>query len=230
MATFDIKAPMHWNELTLKQLDIVAWLFQLNLDRETLLMTAFCTLAGIKIRHDIHGLRFVSGKNVFKLEPYQLSDFCNRMSWLIDEKPVDIVNPTKINGHLIDVNFGSYFYADTMMGRFDSTGKVLYVRKALRELGCRTWFLSAKKAVAIRLWWNGVQGYLQNLYPNVFPQGQSDGRAVSPFNTLQNLLLMLNDNKPQENKLIEDADAHGVLAAMNNKIEQYEKLKEDMKK
>lgn len=36
---------------------------------------------------------------------------------------------------------------------------------------------------------------------------------------------MLNDNKPQDNKAIGDTDVHGVLAALNSKIEYYNKLK-----
>ncbi|MCR5035857.1 MAG: hypothetical protein K6A73_00855 [Bacteroidales bacterium] len=229
--TIDIKVPKGWSDLDIRQLAIVAKLIDLDLDRRQLLLVSFCTLSGIRIRHSARGLRYVYNKQEFKLEPYQLSEFCNRMEWLIDERPVDIVNPTKIHPHLIDVKFGSYFYADAMMSRYGKTGKPRFVRKALKELGQGCLFMSKHKASIVQLWWNGVQGYLQKIYPLVFPSSDDKNKNTqSPFTILQNLLLMLNENRPQDNRLIEDADAHGVLAALNNKIDQYEKMKERIKK
>ena len=229
METLDIKGPSSWNALNRKQLYFVAVLMDMNLDRETLLLTAFCHFTGVHVVHDINGIRFELGKKRFKMQPYEVQYFCNKMSFLLDEKPVDIVNPTGINGHLIDIKFGSYFYADSMMRRFDMTGKRKYVKKALRELGERTVFISRCRTLAVRLWWAGVQGYLQNLYPLVFPKGEGEGSTKSPFHILQDLLLMLNENRPQENKAIEEASAHDVLAAIENRIDQYNKMKEMMK-
>ena len=228
--TLDIRAPKGWNELDVKQLRIVARLIDLNLDRETLLLTAFCSLSGVKIRHDIHGIRFVYGKKVFKLEPYQLQDFSNRMAWLLDDNAVDIVNPTTVQSHIINIKFEDYFVADTLMSRFDATQEPKYVRKAMRKLGRFYLFMPKIKANMIRLWWCGVQGYLHDLYPFVFAKGTGNGGVKSYFSAYQNLMLMLNENRPQDNGLINTAEVHDVLSALNNKIDQYEKMKEAMKK
>lgn len=230
METLDIKAPKSWNELNLSQLKTVARLIDLNLDRETLLLTAFCTLTGVKIRHDIRGIRFVYQKKIFKLEPYQVQCFSNKMAWLLDDRPCDIVNPTSVQSHLINIKFGSYFYANTMIGRYETTGKVIFIRKAMRELGGRHLFMSRTKAAMIQLWWAGVMGYLQGLYPFVFPQSAGGGNMISHFVTYQNLMLMLNENRPQDNKMIENAEVHDVLSALNNKIDQYEQMREKLKK
>lgn len=41
---------------------------------------------------------------------------------------------------------------------------------------------------------------------------------------------MLNENRPQENKNIADSELHSVLSALENKIEQYNKEKEALKR
>ena len=230
-SVIDIKAPVAWNQLTLKQLYIVAELFDLDLDRDTLLLVSFCRLAGLKILRSKGEVLFEKGKTRFKLEAYQIKEFSEKMAFLLDEYPVDIVNPTKINGHLLDTKFGSYFYADAMMLRYSITHKRRFIRKALKELGQRCRFISRRKAVAVSLWWQGVQGYIEGLYPLVFHRSKGgEPQTKSPFLILQDLFLMLNDNRPQDNKLIEESDVHGVLSALNNKIDQYNKEKEALKK
>ena len=164
------------------------------------------------------------------LEPYQLMDFCKKFNYIFEEKPCDIVNPTKIESHLIDVKFGNYYFANAMMTRYQMTGEKKFVRQALKTLGQKNIYLSKTKAQMIWMWWCGVQSYLQDLYPLVFPKSSDKETDKTSYQILQYIFLMLNENKPQDNKEIADAELHSVLSALQNKIEQYNREREALKK
>lgn len=228
----DIKAPLTWNELSLSDLKHVAYVMLLpELDRTHSSILLFCKLAGIKMKKNIAGsVFFKKGKLKFILEPYQLMDFSQRFNYIFDDKPCDIVNPTKINSHLIDVKFGDYYFANAMMMRYQFTGEKKFVRQALKALGQRTIYLSKMKGQMIWIWWMGVQSYLQDLYPLVFPKGGDDNSDKTSYQILQDIYLMLNENRPQDNRHIADSELHSVLSALQNKIEQYNREKEALKK
>ena len=228
----DIKAPLSWNELSLSDLKHVAYVMMLpELDRTHASILLFCKLAGLKMKKNIAGsVFFKKGKLKFILEPYQLMDFSQRFNYIFDDKPCDIVNPTKINSHLIDVKFGDYYFANAMMMRYQFTGEKKFVRQALKTLGQRTIYLSKMKGQMIWIWWMGVQSYLQDLYPLVFPKGGDDNSDKTSYQILQDIYLMLNENRPQDNRHIADSELHSVLSALQNKIEQYNREKEALKK
>lgn len=228
--TIDIKAPTSWQELTLGQLFMVARLLDANLDRDTLLLVLFCKLSGLKTLHDKGEVLFSDGKTRFRLEPYQLRHFCDKMAFIIDEKPIHVVNPTKVNDFLIDVKFGDYFQADALVERYSTTGHPIFIKKALKRLGDNRRFISKTKANAVMLWWCGVRGFLKEKYPLVFPDSAADMTPKSSYEMLQDVLLMLNENRPQDNRLIEESDVHGVLSALNSKIDMYNRQKEIYKK
>ena len=230
--TIDIKAPLSWNELSLRDLKHVAYVMMLpELDRTHASILLFCKLAGLKMKKNIAGsVFFKKGKLKFILEPYQLMDFSQRFNYIFDEKPCDIVNPTKIDPHLIDVKFGDYYFANAMMMRYQFAGERKFVRHALKTLGQKTIYLSKMKAQMIWIWWMGVQSYLQDLYPLVFPKGGDDSSDKTSYQILQDIYLMLNENRPQDNRHIADSELHSVLSALQNKIEQYKRDKEALKR
>ena len=82
----------------------------------------------------------------------------------------------------------------------------------------------------IWIWWMGVQAYLQDLYPLVFPKSGDDGSDKTSYQILQDIFLMLNENKPQDNSRIADSELHSVLSALQNKIEQYNREREALKR
>ena len=227
----DIKAPLTWNELSLSDLKHVAYVMLLpEIDRTHASILLFCKLAGLKMKKNLENTVFFKmGKQSFVLEPYQLMDFSQKMNYIFEEKPCDIVNPTKIDSHLIDVKFGDYYIANAMMTRYQFSGEKKYVRKALKALGQRTLYLSKMKGCMIWIWWCGVQSYLQELYPLVFPKSGEETDKTS-YQILQDIFLMLNENRPQENKNIADSELHSVLSALENKIEQYNREKEALKR
>lgn len=230
--TINITAPLSWNELSLRDLKHVAYVMMLpELDRTHASILLFCKLAGLKMKKNIAGsVFFKKGKLKFILEPYQLMDFAQRFNYIFEEKPCDIVNPTKIDSHLIDVKFGDYYFANAMMMRYQFTGEKKFVRQALKALGQRTMHLSKLKGCMIWIWWMGVQSYLQDLYPLVFPKGGDDNSDKTSYQILQDIYLMLNENRPQDNRHIADSELHSVLSALQNKIEQYNREKEALKK
>lgn len=229
--TIDIKAPLSWNELSLSDLKHVAYVMMLpEIDRTHASILLFCKLAGLKMKKNLENTVFFKmGKQSFVLEPYQLMDFSQKMNYIFEEKPCDIVNPTKIDSHLIDVKFGDYYIANAMMTRYQFSGDKKYVRKALKALGQRTLHLSKMKSCMIWIWWCGVQSYLQELYPLVFPKSGEETDKTS-YQILQDIFLMLNENKPQDNRHIADSELHSVLSALENKIEQYNREKEALKR
>ena len=136
----NITAPLSWNELSLRDLKHVAQVMMLpEIDRTHASILLFCKLAGLKMKKNIENTVFFKmGKQSFVLEPYQLMDFSKKMDFIFEEKPCDIVNPTKIDSHLIDVKFGDYYFANAMMMRYQYTGDKKFVRQALKALGQRT--------------------------------------------------------------------------------------------
>ncbi len=229
--TINITAPLSWNEISLRDLKHIAFVMLLpEIDRTHASILLFCKLAGLKMKKNLENTVFFKmGKQSFVLEPYQLMDFSQKMNYIFEEKPCDIVNPTKIDSHLIDVKFGDYYIANAMMTRYQFSGEKKYVRKALKALGQRTLYLSKMKGCMIWIWWCGVQSYLQELYPLVFPKSGEETDKTS-YQILQDIFLMLNENRPQENKNIADSELHSVLSALENKIEQYNREKEALKR
>ena len=136
----NITAPLSWNELSLRDLKHVAQVMTLpELDRTHASIMLFCKLAGLRMKKNIAGsVFFKKGRQKFILEPYQLMDFSQRFGYIFDERPCDIVNPTKIDSHLIDVKFGDYYFANAMMTRYQFTGEKKFIRQALKALGHRT--------------------------------------------------------------------------------------------
>lgn len=55
------------------------------------------------------------------------------------------------------------------------------------------------------------------MYPNVF--APSNGGEFNPFKSLQEMHLLLNDDRPQDNERIDNARLHDVLSALDSKIE-----------
>lgn len=241
----ELKAPTKWRDLTLKQLRCVAETFNMRLSKEEMLLVLMCRLTGIRVNIDRYvrsGVMVVTyqGKR-YRVSAQELSDLCGRFEWLLDEQPCDIVNPTDVDGHLLAVKFGKWFYADATLyilarkrseGRFGKD-EIEDLKDALQTLGGK------KDAVRIAdeadfdmvlLWWNGVGNMLRELYPFVFADDGNPKSDYSPFKNLQNIHLMLNGGRPQDNEAIDQCDLHDVLSSLNAKIEEAERMKKEMQK
>lgn len=226
MDKIELKAPASWGEMTVDQLKLVVKLMRLQLTREELLLTLFLNFTGVKKSENY--FITIDGA-MFGMEDYEIMDFCNRISFILDEMPCDIANPTTVDGHLNNISFGNYFHADALMYGYRKKNDKEMVRSALRDLGMKMESIDDDYAELVALWWSGVQQWLKQQYPLVFADGDGGGEGYNPLNARQNILLMLTDGRPQDNKAVERAQAHDVLGALEHKIEQAKEMERRMK-
>lgn len=226
MDKIELKAPASWGEMTVDQLKLVVKLMRLQLTREELLLTLLLNFTGVKKSGD--GFITADGAK-FSLKDYEIMDFCNRIAFILDEMPCDIANPTTVDGHLNNISFGNYFHADALMYGYRKKNDKEMVRSALRDLGMWKESIDDDYAELVSLWWTGVQQWLKLQYPLVFADGEGGGEGYNPLKARQNILLMLNDGKPQDNDAIENAQVHDVLSALEHKIEQAKDMERRLK-
>lgn len=217
----DLKAPASWQEVTKEHLAIIASLMNEQLSREEMLFVLFCRFTGI--RHEGHGVFVTSDNHRIRIETWQLDDFCNRLAWVMDEMPCDIVNPTHVNSYLDDITFGNYFHADSLLYGYRLKGDTDMVRKALADLGDHRRGVSVQFANEVLIWWAGVQQWLKSQYPLVLEKKGKSTEPYDPLKARQNIMLMLNNDMPQDNEHIEESKMHDVFAALQSKIE-YAKM------
>lgn len=234
METIELTVPTSWNELTKRQLLTVASFIDMTLTREEVLFVLTCMFSGIKfIKDEGHIYEFVEVETNrhFALKDWQMKWFCDKMKWVLDTSPVDIVSPLGIDGHLNDVSFDDYFEADALFFKHRITGDTDAYWRAVELLGYKAWpkMVSRGMRLAVDIWWTGVQGYMKQLYPNVF-SGDGDAEEYNPREAYQNIMLMLNDDRPQENEKIGKTNVHAVLAALDSKIQKAKQMEEQMRK
>lgn len=246
--TIELQTPTCWKELTTEQLRYVVEMGLKELSREKYLLVLLCKFSGIKMlagTSEEDGKRVVHTRfkdaegNVFDLEDWQLSDFCGRLAFVLDEQmPMDVAWPWKWNRYLYATAFGDWFHADAMMLRFSMTEDMECLKKAAGDLmpksdngGKRDDDVELTEADAVLLlrWYECFKDWLQERYPLVFQKTDSPStgsETYSPVEARQNIMLMLNDNRPQDNELIEKSNVHDVLAALQHKIEYAKQIEE----
>lgn len=224
----DLTVPISWNEITREQLAVIASLMNEQLSREETLFVLFCRMSGL--RYAGNGVFLTSDRKLIRLETWQLADFCGRLVFVLDTLPCDIVNPTRVSSYLDNITFGNYFHADALIYGFRLKSDPEMVRKALADLGDHRSKVTRQFANEVMLWWTGVQQWLKSQYPAVFEEGGTSTDAYDPLKARQNIMLMLNNDSPQDNQRIEDSKMHDVLSALQSKIEHAKQLEEQMKK
>ena len=239
--------PTRWEELTAEQLREVVEASTKGLRREEVLLILLCRFAGIKM---VAGTteedgpstgsgtvktRFKDGEgHVFDLEDWQVADFCGRLSFVFDEQiPIDVQWPFRWDRYLMDATFGNWFHADALLLGFTMTGDIKQLKGAMRDLGDPHGDLQPTDpdAVLMLKWYDLFKSWLQERYPLVFQKPEPGSESASnPVDTRQNIMLMLNDNRPQDNEAIERSNVHDVLAALQHKIEEAKHIEEQMSK
>ena len=144
--------------------------------------------------------------------------------------PMDVAWPWKWNRYLYATSFGDWFKADAQMLGFALEGDQERLKGAMKYLGDPHDTLEPSDITLMLRWYECFKDWLRERYPLVFQkaeQGSEEGPA-SPVETRQNIMLMLNDNRPQDNELIEKSNVHDVLAALQHKIEYAKQFEEQM--
>lgn len=239
--TIDLHTPSKWQELSAEQLRFVEATATQGLRREEFLLVLLCQFTGIKMvagttmknQKKVICTRFKDQEgNEFELEDWQVSDFCGRMAVFFDEDiPMDVNWPFKWDRYLFDTTFGDWFHADALMLRFAKEGKPEYLQSAMKDLGDDRDEIQPNDPdiVLLLCWYENFKEWLQLRYPLVFQKPQpGENTSSSPIETRQNIMLMLNNNQPQNNELIEKSNVHDVLAALQHKIEKANHISDQL--
>ena len=224
----NLTAPTRWGELTLEQFRMVVKTLLLHLTESERLLVLLCQLTGIRIYGEPSGGKtelFVTAEGqAFTMQDYEIEDFCNRLRWLIDDiEPDDLPNPTKRDDYLRDISFGDWFEADTQFRLYEDDNDLTHFAAILPKLGEEAHEIDEAEAIMLKMWWNCVMGKIGPMYPNVFAKNEGGGGAFNPFKNLQEMHLLLNDDRPQDNERIDEARLHDVLSALDSKIEKLKR-------
>ena len=243
--TVDLHIPTGWKELTSVQLRYVVELAHKELSHEKYLLVLFCSFAGIKMvagTADDEGKKVVKTRfktadgTLFDLEDWQVSDFCSRLSFLSEEQmPIDMAWPFKWDPYLMDTTFGDWFHADALMMGYSLYGNLDQLKGAMKDLGDPREDLQATDpdVVLLQKWYECFKDWLHERYPYVFRKADDPSGsdvASSPIEARQNIMLMLNDGRPQDNEAIERSNVHDVFSALQRKIEEAKHIEEQMNK
>lgn len=227
--------PKCWGELTLSQLQAIAETLRLQLTKEEVLLVLFCRFTDARLQREGDACVLFHGDDQAPISMEAISNFASRLSWVIETPPTDgTPNPTGVDSHLLHVSFGNYFLADSKLNEIaragvPDPGKMV---EALRLLGDMREEISIDQTMTdmVLMWWHGVGDTLRQLYPNVFDADGEPNPNYSPFRSLQNIHLLLNDDRPQENEAIDHCDAHDVLSALDHKLARIKAEEETLKR
>lgn len=226
----NLTAPTKWSELTADQFRFVVKVSLLHLTESERLFVLLCQLTGIR-RYVDEDNKFVTADGQdFRLQDYEIVDFCERLRWLIDTVPDVIPNPSKRDDYLRDISFGDWFEADIQFRQYEDDHDLSHFNIILRKLGEWPRMIDEAEAIVLKLWWNYVMGLIGPMYPNVFAKSEGSGGGFNPFKNLQEMHLLLNDDRPQDNEKIDDARLHDVLSALDSKIEKLKRRDAELKK
>jgi hypothetical protein len=241
----DLTVPTSWKELTTEQLRFVVDLAKQGLNREEFLLALLCRFADIKMvgGSSIGGpLSHVSTTfkdkdgHTFTLDAAQVADFCKHLTFTFDEKmTIDTPWPFPWNRYLIDTTFEHWFRADALMMGFATTSDNEYLTKVVKELtdpakatGDTDTLTDADRDLLL-IWYDCFKDWLHERYPLVFQKAEPGGDApASPVESRQNIMLMLNGGRPQDNEAIERSNVHDVLSALQHKIEEAKHIEEQL--
>lgn len=234
----DLTAPSDWGELTQQQLVDVAGTLCLRLQREEMLVTLFCLLTDVRLELKGSDYTLRHGEESVAVSIGMMADLCDRFAWIIDTEPDRLPNPTKADDFLRDMTFGDWFEADVHFRLYEKDGDPAHFASILPLLKEQPREMDVAEAKAYLWWWRTVQKQLAECYPNVLenrdPSGQGeaseDAQEPDPFKQLQNLHLLLNDDKPQDNDRIDNTRLHDVLSALDNKIMKLKARREELEK
>jgi len=235
--TIELKVPTSWQELSTEQLMDVVTLAQNGMPREQYLLALFLRFSGVKM---IAGTSKEDGKKVvrthfkdaegnhFDLDDWQLKEFCDKLDFVMSASiPLNTAWPFKWDRYLLNMSFEHWFRADALLLQYTQANDLDCLKKAMAELGDPHDDMKEPDiyATLMILWYNSFKDWLQERYPLVFKKAKGDeATTYSPIDARQNILLMLNENRPQENQRIEESDVHDVLAALQQKIEQANEI------
>ena len=217
--------PTSWSEVKREHLLILGKLMTKQLTREELLFDLLCKIAGIKPllkpgmdegSISAEYLFKMKGKGRFWMPVSIIRQACEELNFILDtvglpECPILSVN-TKLHG----ISFKAYYFADNYLARYHTTQEVQMMNMMHYSLtGKKIKSLAPYEISAYVIWWCGLKDFLKNTYPEVLKE-ETESSDKSPADILQELLSILNQNHPDKNEDILNADVHAVFHSLNN--------------
>lgn len=229
----DLTVPARWGDLTLPQLRTVVEVLLMTLTDEERLVLLFFRLAGVKTLGSSRtpGSRLcvtADGKR-FVIKDWELAAIGGLLRWVIDTEPDELPNPTGADDYLRDMTFGDWFETDTHIRLYEQDRDLSHFDTVVPKLEGAMRQVDELDAMMIRLWWVSLSSRFASMYPDAFEcKTKGEGSSYNPFKSLQEIHLLLNDDRPQENGRIDDARLHDVLAALDSRIGKLKRRKSEM--
>lgn len=216
--------PQSWEDVTREQLLVISSLMLKKRTREELLMDLFCRLACIRVAKWKAGIDegtpqaryfFFKGKKQFSLSVEAVAKACEDLSFLVDKIGLPESPLLSINTKLYGISFKQYYFADAYFHKYQDTKEVAYFCMMHNALtGFKIKKPEKNEIFAVTIWWTGLKEYFKNKYPNVLKEGDGTSNDRTPADTLQEILAILNGNKPHENNQILESEVNSVLLAL----------------
>lgn len=222
----DLKVPEKWSDLTLDQLKVVAETLSRCLSKEEALALLLYRLTGMVQDPSTGETVTVEGVR-FRMQPRQLAAIAKRLEWVWNTPSEGCPNPSKKDRYLRDMTFGDWFECDTQMRLYIQDADPGHFNAILRKLGEDPRKTEPWERTMYLLWWQGVQATIAPMYPNVFEKSEG-ASGYNPFKAIQDMHLLLNDDRPQDNAAIDDSNLHDALAALDSRISKIKAKQEDL--
>ena len=224
----ELAYPVKWENMSVEDLRNVCTILSQPHGKKESIFLCFCALAHIRpdnpIKYDPKAIKdnvaFIIGNKSYVISPKVIREACSQLEFIYDEVGLAPSPLPKLDRKLYGINFEQYYQADAYILKYGETQDGTYLKQACKTLtnGVIRKLLPWQQKGLI-IWWNGVKKYLMEKYPYVLQQGEGSIAEYSPADTLQDLLGVMNDGKPQDNEKILKSDVHSVLYTLNKLYE-----------
>ncbi len=232
-AIVNLEFPTQWETMSLADFKEVCKILTLpGIGRDRALFLCFCQLAHIRPDNpNLYDPRLLHGKMPFIIDGQThiigaeaLSEATNQISYIYDSIGLPPCPFDGIDRKLYSTSFKVFFTVDSLLLRSAAENNGAYMKEAAKILtGGRKRKLQPWERTAFTIWWNGVKETLMQMYPYVLKKDENFTTSKTQAQILQDLLSVMNDNRPQENAKILDTDVHSVLHALNKIYEDANK-------
>lgn len=258
MRKVNLKIPQRYDQLTVKQLEYVAWLFLTEPLKNEFLTKAFIKLSGLKIMSEpliiddkynklVQYVR-LKGEKPFIISIEEISSMALKLEWL---QNIDECNPVRwikmharVNNKLYGITFRQYFTAENYYLAYSETKKDEYLNALVASLYTRPWekfsdhkvrkrakrFTSINKArkYSVFLFYGGIRVFLKRQYPHLFVSGSNKGK-IDMKEQLHAQLRALSKGNITENDRILNSPVHDALSELNALLKEHEEMKKKLK-
>jgi hypothetical protein len=236
----DLTLPSGWHQVAGRNLTGLAKLFLHHREKPDFLIRSFFLFSGWKpLRRPefiLDGKKqfwFKKEKQKFYIDADVFISIVKNLEWITEgislPAGLPVVSGFKnVNYKLYNVPLETFLEAENFYNAYVQTGKFSFINKLFYLFYTRkkllAWPSKAEK-YAVFIWFTGIKGFLASKYPYIFSNSSGATGAVSPEETILNLLSSLNQGDVTANKEIFKTHVHECFHELNLKIEHAQKQK-----